>query len=340
MEVKIKKIQEETLAEISAAENASTLHAIHVRVLGRSGSISLLNQMLKKMSKEERPCLGKLLGDVRKIVSMALKEREDFLREEQDAHAVQQPLPALDCTLPGTTPAYGAVHPITGVLHRAVAVFRRMGFSLFNGPDIETEWHCFDALNTPSDHPARNEQNTFYLRDGRLLRPHTSTIQTRVMTHQIPPVRIIGTGAAYRRDEADTKHLVQFHQLEGLYISSNVDLSDLKGTVAFFFRELLGQETGIRFRPHFFPFTVPSYEIDIRSKIIGEHWLELAGCGMVDPAVLETVCVTRRDHAYNPEIVSGFAFGIGLERLTMAITGIPDIRMLVENDIRFFTQFR
>jgi len=214
-----------------------------------------------------------------------------------------------------------------------------MGFALADGPDIETEWHCFDALNTPPDHPARNEQDTFYLPDGRLLRTHTSTVQIRVMENEPPPVRIIAPGAAYRRDEVDATHLAQFTQMEGLSVAGHVTLADLKGTIEFFFHELFGAGTAIRFRPHFFPFTEPSFEIDIRAEALGGKWLELAGCGMVDPAVFEAICKRRGDSIYDPERVTGFAFGFGLDRLAMNLTGIPDIRMLVENDLRFLRQF-
>jgi len=225
------------------------------------------------------------------------------------------------------------------LMDRAVRCFRRMGFAIADGPDIETEWHCFDALNTPPDHPARNEQDTFYLPDGRLLRSHTSTVQIRVMENTPPPVRIIAPGAAYRRDEVDATHLSQFTQMEGLYVAENVSLADLKGTLEFFFRELFGPDTDLQFRPHFFPFTEPSYEIDIRTEALGNQWMELAGCGMVDPAVFEAVCDQRGDRVYDPELVSGFAFGFGLDRLAMNLAKIPDIRMLVENDLRFLKQF-
>jgi phenylalanyl-tRNA synthetase alpha chain len=225
------------------------------------------------------------------------------------------------------------------LVDRAVQIFRRLGFAIADGPDIETEWHCFDALNTPADHPARNEQDTFYLPDGRLLRTHTSSIQIRTMVANPPPIRIIAPGAAYRRDEVDATHLAQFTQMEGLYVAPGVSLADLKGTIEFFFRELFGSGTEIRFRPHFFPFTEPSYEIDLRTEALGGKWMELAGCGMVDPAVFEEVKRQRGDSAYDPEKVSGFAFGFGLDRLAMNLTGVSDIRMLTENDLRFLSRF-
>jgi phenylalanyl-tRNA synthetase alpha chain len=247
----------------------------------------------------------------------------------------------VDVTLPGTAAHLGSLHPITQLLDRTVQIFRRMGFALEDGPDVETEWHCFDALNTPADHPARNEQDTFYLPDGRLLRTHTSTVQIRTMQKMAPPIRIIAPGAAYRRDEIDATHLAQFTQMEGLYVDQGVSVADLKGTLEFFFRELFGADAKIRFRPHFFPFTEPSYEIDIQAKALGggERWLEIAGCGMVDPAVFEAVNARRGDEAFDPELYTGFAFGFGLDRLAMIMAGLPDIRLLIENDQRFLTQF-
>jgi phenylalanyl-tRNA synthetase alpha chain len=243
--------------------------------------------------------------------------------------------------LPGRARAVGSLHPLQHLQRRAVEIFRRMGFALAEGPDIETEWHCFDALNTPPDHPARNEQDTFYLPDGRLLRTHTSSVQIRTMERETPPIRIIAPGAAYRRDEVDATHLAQFTQMEGLYVDEGVTLGDLKGTLEYFFRELFGSDTKVRFRPHFFPFTEPSYEIDVRAAALGggERWLELAGCGMVDPAVFAQISRRRGDRAFDPDKVTGFAFGFGLERLAMILYGVPDIRMFVENDQRFLAQF-
>jgi len=264
-----------------------------------------------------------------------LDEKEGALAVASDAAAFA----SIDATLPGTAPEAGSLHPLTLLVDRAVQIFRRLGFAIADGPDIETEWHCFDALNTPADHPARNEQDTFYLPDGRLLRTHTSSIQIRTMVSNPPPIRIIAPGAAYRRDEVDATHLAQFTQMEGLYVAPKVSLADLKGTIEFFFRELFGTGTEIRFRPHFFPFTEPSYEIDLRTEALGGKWMELAGCGMVDPAVFAEVSKQRGDDAYDPERVSGFAFGFGLDRLAMNLTGISDIRMLTENDLRFLTRF-
>jgi len=335
MEAQIESLRGEALAAIADAPTAADLAAVRVKYLGRTGAIPLLSEGMRSVPKESKAAVGKALNALRTDVTAALEGREQALANAADEAALAE----IDVTLPGIVPLHGSIHPLTTLLDRAVRIFRRMGFALADGPDIETEWHCFDALNTPSYHPARNEQDTFYLPDGRLLRTHTSTVQIRTMESQPPPVRIIAPGAAYRRDEVDATHLAQFTQMEGLYVAPGVSLADLKGTLEFFFRELFGEGTAIRFRPHFFPFTEPSFEIDIQAAALGGKWMELAGCGMVDPAVLESICDRRRDRVYDPETVTGFAFGFGLDRLAMNLTGIPDIRMLVENDLRFLKQF-
>lgn len=335
MEEQLAAARASALEKISAAGAAAEIESLRVHFLGRSGEISRISQSMRDLPKEERPRIGALLNDVRTAVTEALEARAAAIRET----ARREEFAAVDVTLPGVPPAEGALHPVTRLLNRAISIFRRMGFALADGPDIESEWHCFDALNTPADHPARNEQDTFYLPDGRLLRTHTSTVQIRVMESQPPPVRIIAPGAAYRRDEVDATHLAQFTQLEGLYVDRNVSVADLKGTLEFFFAELFGAGTEIRMRPHFFPFTEPSYEIDIRAQGLGGEWMELAGCGMVDPAVFEAVNARRGDAAFDPEQWTGFAFGFGLDRLAMNLLGIHDIRMLVENDLRFLNQY-
>ena len=295
---------------------------------------------MKDVSKEDKPRIGKLLNDVRAAVTAALDERKAALQAGADKAAFA----GVDVTLPGTSSGFagkGTLHPITQLLDRTIAIFRRMGFALADGPDIETEWHCFDALNTPADHPARNEQDTFYLPDGRLLRTHTSTVQIRTMEKAAPPIRIIAPGAAYRRDEIDATHLAQFTQMEGLYVDEGVSVADLKGTLEFFFRELFGGDAKFRFRPHFFPFTEPSYEVDIKTTALGaaDRWLEIAGCGIVDPAVFESINGKRGDRAYDPEKYTGFAFGFGLDRLAMIMSDTPDIRYFTNNDQRFLAQF-
>ena len=338
MQEQLEQIRVTALAEIESAQDEPALEAVRVKYLGRTGSVSLASEGMKSLSKDDKPRIGKLLNEVRAAVTTAIDGRKAALEARRDAAA----LSGVDVTLPGMPLPVGALHPITQLQDRAIQIFRRMGFVLADGPDIETEWHCFDALNTPADHPARNEQDTFYLPDGRLLRTHTSTVQIRTMESQPPPVRIIAPGAAYRRDEVDATHLAQFNQMEGLCVDENVTVADLRGTIEFFFRELLGKDAKCRFRPHFFPFTEPSFEIDIKATALGggERWLEIAGCGMVDPAVFGAINDQRGDGAYDPAKYTGFAFGFGLDRLAMILSGVPDIRLFTENDVRFLSQFQ
>jgi phenylalanyl-tRNA synthetase alpha chain len=337
MDDQLNQLRGEAVAAIAAAADENALEQLRVKYLGQSGALTAVSKGMKDVSKDNKPRIGKLLNDVRAAVTTALDERKAALLADADKAAFA----GVDVTLPGTGRRVGTLHPITQLLDRAVGIFRRMGFALADGPDIETEFHCFDALNTPADHPARNEQDTFYFADGRLLRTHTSTVQIRTMESAPPPVRIIAPGAAYRRDEIDATHLAQFTQMEGLYVDSGVSVADLKGTLEFFFRELFGKDAQFRFRPHFFPFTEPSYEVDIKTRALGasDRWLEIAGCGMVDPAVFEQMNTRRGDFAYDPEKVTGFAFGFGLDRLAMIMAGVPDIRYFTDNDQRFLAQF-
>lgn len=336
MEDLLSKLRASALAELDTATDEQAVEAVRIKYLGRAGSISLASEGMRSVAKEDKARVGKLLNEVRTAVNSAIDARKAGIAGNRDAAALAE----IDFTLPGSPIPIGALHPITQLQDRAIQIFRRMGFALADGPDMETEWHCFDALNTPADHPARNEQDTFYLPDGRLLRTHTSTVQIRTMENQPPPVRIIAPGSAYRRDEVDATHLAQFTQMEGLYVDDGVTVADLKGTIEFFFHELLGPDTKCRFRPHFFPFTEPSFEIDIKAGVLGDKWLELAGCGMVDPAVFESVNARRGDQAYGGNSLTGFAFGFGLDRLAMIMSGAPDIRLFVENDVRFLSQFR
>jgi phenylalanyl-tRNA synthetase alpha chain len=333
----LEELRESALREIDSAPDEQSLEAVRVRYLGRSGSISAWGEQMKSLSKEEKPIVGKLLNEVRTAVTTVLESRAEKFRAQKESDA----LATIDISLPGTESEIGSLHPLTRMLDRSIDIFRRMGFALADGPDIETEWHCFDALNTPGNHPARNEQDTFYLPDGRLLRTHTSTVQIRAMQAAPPPIRVIAPGAAYRRDEVDATHSAQFHQIEGLYVHENVSVADLKGTIEFFLRELFGTETAVRFRPHYFPFTEPSFEIDVKSKALksGEKWIEVCGCGMVHPAVFEEVNKVRGDDAYDPEKWTGFAFGAGVDRLAMILFDIPDIRLFAQNDLRFLRQF-
>src|SRR6187399_1804830 len=314
-----------------------SLEGVRVKYLGKSGSISEWGERMKTLGKEERPVVGKLLNQARNAVAAALDERGEKVRAEKECNA----LASIDISLPGTPHEIGCLHPLHHMHERGIQIFRRMGFALAEGPDIETEWYCFDALNTPPDHPARNEQDTFYLPDGRLLRTHTSTVQIRAMESAPPPIRVIAPGAAFRRDEVDATHSAQFHQIEGLYVDERVSVADLKGTLEYFLHELFGPDTAVRFRPHYFPFTEPSFEIDVKSKALksGEKWIEVCGCGMVHPAVYEEVNRARGDTAYDPEKWTGFAFGLGMDRLAMILFDIPDIRYFSQNDLRFLRQF-
>jgi phenylalanyl-tRNA synthetase alpha chain len=333
----LEQLRDDALREIDDARDESALDAVRVKYLGKSGSISAWGEQMRTLTKEERPVVGKLLNETRDAVTAAIEQRAEKLRAEKESEA----LTSIDISLPGTPSERGSLHPLTQILDRAIAIFRRMGFALADGPDLETEWHCFDALNTPPDHPARNEQDTFYLPDGRLLRTHTSTVQIRAMVGAPPPIRVIAPGAAYRRDEIDATHSAQFHQIEGLYVDKEVSVADLKGALEFFFRELLGPDTAVQFRPHYFPFTEPSLEVYVKSKALkrGEQWIEVAGSGMVHPGVFEEVNKARGDDAYNPEKWTGYAFGLGMDRLAMILFDIPDIRLFAQNDLRFLRQF-
>ena len=332
------QIQSEGLAELSTLSDETALEAFRVGYLGKKGKLTAVAAGMRDVPPDQKPAVGAKLNEVRTTLTTGIDTKQAALLAARDAASVQ----GIDVTLPGRPVTGGALHPLTRLRDRAVQALRRMGFALADGPEIETEWHCFDALNTPADHPARNEKDTFYLPDGRLLRTHTSTVQVRTMeTAKTLPIRIIAPGAAYRRDEIDATHLSVFNQLEGLYVDSEVSLADLKGTLEFFFQEIFGPQTQVRFRPHFFPFTEPSFEIDIKLEVKGQEarWIEIAGCGMVDPAVFAAISQARGDDLLNPEKVTGFAFGLGLDRLAMILHGITDIRHLIENDVRFLGQF-
>jgi phenylalanyl-tRNA synthetase alpha chain len=295
-------------------------------------------KQLGTLSKEEKPAAGKLINLAKVEIESALASRR-----EQLELAAALPAEPTDFTLPGRRRPLGKLHPLTQVTEDIVRAFRKLGFAVAEGPEIEDEYHCFDALNTPADHPARDAQDTFYVSpvpggaDGQssLLRTHTSSVQIRVMKSQPPPVRILVPGRVYRRDNADATHNPTFHQIEGLYVDRNVTVGDLKGTVEFVFKELMGSDVKIRFRPHYFSYTEPSFEIDFTSALVkkmGKDWLEIAGCGMVHPQVFENV-------GYDPEVWTGWAFGFGIERIAMLRYGINDIRLFYENDGRFLKQF-
>ena len=337
MKEQIPAIQSDALARIAAAADERSLEDVRVAVLGKKGTLTLAASGMKDVPKEEKANVGLLLNAARSAITAALEGTQLALQELADRAA----LVGIDVTLPARAVAVGALHPLTQIRDQAISILRRMGFALADGPEIEDEFHCFDALNTPADHPARNEKDTFYFDSGKLLRTHTSSVQIRTMEAMRPPLRIIAPGSAYRRDEIDATHLSVFNQLEGLYVSEDVSLPDLKGTLEYFLHELFGPETDVRFRPHFFPFTEPSFEIDVKLTIKGQapRWIEVAGCGMVDPAVFESINRSRGDNAFDPDKVTGFAFGMGLDRLAMIRWGIKDIRLLIENDVRFLRQF-
>ncbi|MCP5560765.1 MAG: phenylalanine--tRNA ligase subunit alpha [Verrucomicrobiaceae bacterium] len=339
MLTQLDQLRTQALAELETLTDETALETFRVAYLGKKGSLTALSSGMKDVPGDQRKEVGAKLNEVRDAITSGLTSRQEALQQAADAKVAD----GIDITLPGRLGVgTGSLHPLTQIRDLAVRTLRRMGFALADGPEVETEWHCFDALNTPADHPARNESDTFYLADGRLLRTHTSSVQIRTMESiKALPVRIIAPGAAYRRDEIDATHLSVFNQLEGLYVDTQVSLADLKGTLEGFFREIFGPKTVVRFRPHFFPFTEPSFEIDVKLEAKGKEarWIEIAGCGMVDPAVFAAVSKTRGDDLLHPDQVTGFAFGMGLDRLAMILHGISDIRHLIENDTRFLAQF-
>jgi phenylalanyl-tRNA synthetase alpha chain len=328
----IEPVKQTALAELKAAPDIAALEQTKGAWIGPNGKFTALMKQMGTLSKEEKPAAGKLINVAKVELEAALAAR----REELELKAALPKEPT-DFTLPGRRRTLGKLHPLTQVTDDIVRAFRKIGFAVADGPEIEDEYHCFDALNTPADHPARDSQDTFYLNtpDKRLLRTHTSSVQIRVMKSQPPPVRIIVPGRVYRRDNADVTHNPTFHQIEGLYVDKNVTVGDLKGTVEFVFRELMGSDVKIRFRPHYFSYTEPSYEIDFTNALVkkmGKDWLEIAGCGMVHPQVFETV-------GYDAKEWTGWAFGFGIERIAMLRYGINDIRLFYENDVRFLKQF-
>ena len=328
----IEPMKAEALAELSAATDQSTLDRAKGAWVGPQGKFTGLMKQLGSLSREDRPLAGKAINQAKGELEQALAKARE--RIESSAAA---PTVATDFTAPGRPRRLGRLHPLTQVTEDIVKSFRKLGFAVADGPEVEDEYHCFDALNTPADHPARDAQDTFYMdTPGRpLLRTHTSSVQIRVMKEQEPPVRIIVPGRVYRRDTADATHNPTFQQVEGLYVDKGVSVADLKGTVEFVFRELMGPKTQIRFRPHYFSYTEPSFEIDFANSLtrkMGKDWLEIAGCGMVHPAVFEEV-------GYDSEQWSGWAFGFGIERIAMLRYGINDIRLFYENDVRFLGQF-
>ncbi len=331
-------IKSAALAAIEAAADQETLAAIRTQYLGRKGSIPDLMKQLRTIPPEQKRAFGQQVNELKDAVEAAWTARAEALEAARDGATAA----AFDVTLPGEWRGGGSLHPITQLTDRAVEIFQTLGFTVADGPDIETVFNNFDALNHPPGHPARDVKDTFYLDDPNLLlRTHTSPVQVRYMLSHPPPIRIIAPGRCYRRDTPDATHSANFHQIEGLYVGRNVSMADLKGDLSHFAREAMGPDTRVRFRPHFFPFTEPSVEVDFSCHVCGgkgcrvckqSGWIEIAGAGMVDPNVFTAV-------GYDPDEVTGYAFGMGIERIAMILFGISDIRHLYENDVRYLAQF-
>jgi len=325
--------------EIKSSKTLDDLESSRVKYLGRKGALTLLLRKLAKVDPAERREVGGLLNTIKDQVTSEVEAREETLK--QAAYSTSLTEEALDISLPGRKARIGRLHPTLEVMDQLVDIFVGMGFTPVEGLEVETEYNNFDALNFPPWHPSRDEHDSFYVDSGHVLRTHTSPAQIRVMKSQPPPVRVIVPGRCHRRDTPDASHLVSFYQIEGLFVDYEVSMADLKGTLAAFAREFFGPETLVRFRPHFFPFTEPSAELDISCLVCGgkgcrlcknSGWLEVLGCGMVHPNVFDHV-------GYDSYSVTGFAFGMGVERLAMLRYGINDIRLLYENDMRFLNQF-
>jgi phenylalanyl-tRNA synthetase alpha chain len=330
-------LKDQALAEIKAARTPADLETIRVKYLGRKGALPVIMEGLKDAAPAERPEIGRRANMFKQDVGAALDDARKALGQALKSAARS----GFDVTLPGAWRGLGQRHPVTLVIEEAIRIFSMLGFTVADGPDIETEYHNFDALNTPDDHPSRDTQDTFWLESGQLLRTQTSPVQIRVMESRKPPVRIIAPGRCYRRDTTDATHSANFHQIEGLYVDRKVSLAELKGDISFFAHRMMGPDVKVRFRPHFFPFTEPSVEYDFSCHVCGgtgcrvcKHsgWIEISGAGMVNPKVFKKV-------GYDPEACTGYAFGMGVERIAMIKFGIDDIRLLYDNDVRFLSQF-
>ncbi len=335
---RVEAVTSEARAAIAGAGSSSELEAVRVKYLGRSGALTQILKSLGSLPAEERPLVGAAANEAKRALEALLDSRVGAMLETERRRQRERERP--DLTLPGRRPSLGGLHPLTRVRDEIVAVFMGLGFSVVDGPQIETEFYNFEALNIPRDHPARDMQDTFYLSPETLLRTQTSPMQVRTMLAQKPPVRIIAPGVVYRRD-ADITHSPMFHQVEGLAVDQRITMADLKGTLELFARELFGARSRIRFRPSFFPFTEPSAEVDVLCFLCAgagcrvckqSGWLEILGSGMVHPQVLRNV-------GYDPEQVTGWAFGMGIERIAMLKYGVDDIRLFFENDLRFLKQF-
>jgi phenylalanyl-tRNA synthetase alpha chain len=333
----LKQFLEEASREVGQADRVEALEQLRVKFLGRKGMLTSLLKRVKDFPENERPPLGKLCNQVKSQTEEAFLEKTDQLKQQQAAQTGR----FFDYTLPGRKGWPGGLHPITQVGERIIQILHGMGFEVAKGPDVETDYYNFAALNFPEDHPARDMQDTFYVKDDVLLRTHTSPVQVREFEKRKPPVKIIAPGRCYRNEAINARSFCTFHQVEGFYVDTDVTFADLKGVLSAFVWELFGKDVGLRFRASFFPFTEPSAEVDISCVICGGKgcsvckrtgWVEILGAGMIDPAVFEAV-------GYDPEKYSGYAFGMGIERIAMLKHRIDDIRLFYENDLRFLRQF-
>ncbi|OGP67380.1 MAG: phenylalanine--tRNA ligase subunit alpha [Deltaproteobacteria bacterium RBG_16_44_11] len=334
----LQKLEKDALAELAAAAQEDQILGIRTKYLGRKGLLTGLLRNIAQVSKAEKPLFGKRCNEVKELLHTRIEEAlQRQTRQKKDDILIKE---KIDVTLPGRSVKYGRTHPVIQIRGEICSIFASFGFSVVEGPEVELDYYNFEALNIPKDHPARDMQDTFYIEENIVLRTHTSPVQVRVMEKVKPPVRILSPGRVYRRD-SDVSHTPMFHQIEGLLVDKGISFGDLKGILTAFLKKVFGEDTTLRFRPSFFPFTEPSAEVDIRCvickgrgcRVCGQSgWLEILGSGMVDPAVFKNV-------GYNSEEYSGFAFGLGLERIAMLKYGISDIRLFFENDIRFLKQF-
>ncbi|MBE6857392.1 MAG: phenylalanine--tRNA ligase subunit alpha [Ruminococcus sp.] len=342
MKEQLLKIEELAKAELSACTEIKALDDLRIKYLGKKGELTSILKQMGKLSAEERPVIGQLANKVRADIEEALNEKLTALKASAQASKIASE--SIDITLPGKTQTIGKLHPLSKVENEIRDIFMGMGFDIADGPEVDDDYHVFEALNLPPDHPARDTQDTFYIKDTNeriLLRTQTSSVQVHVMETQKPPIRIISPGRVYRSDAVDATHSPLFHQIEGLVVDKGIKMSDLKGTLEMLMKKLYGNECKLRFRPHHFPFTEPSCEVDIMCFNCGgkgcsmckdEGYIELLGAGMVHPKVLEGCGI-------DSSVYSGFAFGLGLERMVMGRYSINDLRLLYENDVRFLEQF-
>jgi phenylalanyl-tRNA synthetase alpha chain len=326
LEQQLAQLRQAATAEIATADTLDQLEQLRIAYLGKKGQLSIVLGGMGKLDAADRPRIGAVANEVKTEVQDQLDQKRDALQAAQIA--AQLAADTLDVTMPGVYRPQGRVHPLNGTMDRIIDIFMGLGYTVEQGPEMETDYYNFEALNTPPDHPARDMQDTFYLPDGNLLRTHTSSVQIRHMELNEPPIRILAPGRCYRRDHEDSTHAAVFHQLEILAVDEGLTFTDLKGTVKIFLEEMFGP-VPIRFRASYFPFTEPSAEVDVEWN---GQWLEVLGCGMVDPNVLKAV-------GYDPEVYTGFAAGIGVERFALVLHQIDDIRRLYNSDLRFLSQF-